>query len=51
MGKKDYESSLKKKGFDTPYKERLNMLKKHQKYVNLYLSDPIEIISERKNNS
>ena len=49
--KKDYENSLKKKGFDTPYKERLNMLKKHQKYVNLYLSDPIEIISERKNNS
>ena len=48
--KKDYENSLKKKGFDTPYKERLNMLEKHQKYINLYLSNPIEILSERKKN-
>ena len=48
--KKEYENSLKKKGFDTPYKERLNMLEKHQKYINLYLSSPIEIVSRNKKN-
>ena len=48
--KKEYKNSLKKKGFDTPYKERLNMLEKHQKYINLYLSSPIEIVSRNKKN-
>ena len=47
--KKEYENSLKKKGFNTPYKERLNMMRKHQKYINLYLSSPIEIISRNSN--
>jgi len=48
--KNEYENSLKKKGFDTPYKERLNMLEKHQNYINLYLSAPIEIVSRNKHN-
>ena len=47
--KKEYENSLKKKGFNIPYKERLNMMRKHQKYINLYLSSPIEIISRNSN--
>lgn len=49
--KKEYENNLKKKGYDTPYKEKLNMMKKHQKYINLYLSSPIEIISRNNKNN
>ena len=48
--KKEYENSIKKNGFNTPYKERLNMMQKHQKYITLYLSTPIEIINKNKNN-
>ena len=47
--KKEYENSMKKKGFNSPYKQKLNMMEKHQKYINLYLSSPIEIISRNKN--
>lgn len=46
--KNEYENSMRKKGFNTPYKEKLNMIEKHQKYINLYLSSPIEIISKNK---
>lgn len=48
LTKKEYERSLKEKLYKTPYKEKLNMMEKHQKYINLYLSSPIEIISRNK---
>ena len=48
LTKKEMEKSLRKKLYKTPYKEKLNMMEKHQKYINLYLSSPIEIISRNK---
>ena len=38
------------KGYKTPYKQKLNMMEKYQKYIDLYLSSSIEIISRNKNN-
>ncbi len=47
--KNEYDNYFKKKEFNSPYKEKLNMMKKHEKYINLYLSSTIEIHSRNKN--
>lgn len=48
--KNEYENGLKKKGYKSPYKQKLNKLEKYQKYINLYLSSSIKIRSRNKNN-
>ena len=48
--KNEYVNSMRKKGYKTPYKQKLNMMEKYQKYIDLYLSSSIEIISRNKNN-
>ena len=48
--KNEYENSLKKNGYKSPYKQKLNKLEKYQKYINLYLSSSIKIRSRNKNN-
>ena len=48
--KNEYENSLKKKGYKSPYKQKLNKLEKYQKYIYLYLSSSIKIRSRNKNN-
>ena len=46
--KNEYENGLKKKGYKSPYKQKLNKLEKYQKYINLYLSSSIKIRSRNK---
>lgn len=48
--KNEYENGLKKKGYKSPYKQKLNKLEKYQKYINLYLSSSIKIRSRNKDN-
>lgn len=48
--KNEYENCLKKKGYKSPYKQKLNKLEKYQKYINLYLSSSIKIRSRNKDN-
>ena len=48
--KNEYENGLKKKGYKSPYKQKLNKLEKYQKYINLYLSSSIKIRSRNKHN-
>ena len=47
--KKEFEKSQGKQGFNSPYIERLNKIKKHQKKLNLLFSVPFKIISRNKN--
>ena len=48
--KNEYENGLKKKGYKSPYKQKLNKLEKYQKYINLYLSSSIKIRSRNIDN-
>ena len=48
--KNEYENGLKKKGYKSPYKQKLNKIEKYQKYINLYLSSSIKIRSRNKDN-
>jgi hypothetical protein len=43
--KKEYKNSQGKEGYNSPYIEKLDNIKKHQQYMNLYFSDPFKIIS------
>ena len=45
LTKKEYKNSQGKEGYNSPYKEKLNTIKKHQKYMDLYFSRPFKIIS------
>ena len=47
--KKEFEKGQGKQGFNSPYIERLNKIKKQQKKLNLLFSDPFKIISRNKN--
>ena len=47
--KKEFEKSQGRQGFNSPYIERLNKIKKQQKKLNLLFSDPFKIISRNKN--
>ena len=49
--KKEYDNSQGKEGYNSPYIQRLNKIKNHQKYMNSFFLDPIKIISRnRKSN-
>ena len=43
--KKEYKNSQGKEGYNSPYIEKLDNIKKHQQYMNSYFSDPFKIIS------
>ena len=47
--KKEYENSLGKQGFNSPYIERLNKIKNKEKKMEILFSGPFKIISRNKN--
>lgn len=46
--KKDYIISQEKEGYNSPYIEKLNKMKKIEENMNLFISSPIEILSKTK---
>ena len=50
LTKKEFEKSQGKEGYNSPYIEKLNKIKKEQNNMDLYFSIPVEIISRNRNN-
>lgn len=51
LTKNKYKNSKGKEAFNSPYIQRLNKIKKHQKFMNSFFLDPVKIISRnRKSN-
>ena len=49
--KKEFEKSLGKQGYKSPYIEKVNKIKKEQQNLNIYFSKPFEIINRNKSKS